>query len=58
MTKIDNEVQYKVALKRVEELMLKLPEDTPEDNPEMIELTLLGNLAADYEDEHYPIESP
>lgn len=58
MTKIENEVQYKVALKRVEELMLTLPEDTPEDNPEMVELILLGNLVADYEDEHYPIEQP
>lgn len=58
MTKIENEIQYKVALKRVEELMLTLPENTPADNPEMVELTLLGNLVADYEDENYPIEKP
>lgn len=58
MTKIENDIQYKVALKRVEELMLALPEDTPADNPEMVELTLLGNLVADYEDENYPIEKP
>lgn len=58
MTKIANETQYKVVLKRVEELMLSLPEDTQEDNPEMVELTLLGNLVADYEDEHYPMEKP
>ena len=58
MTKIENETQYKVALKRVEELMLSLPEDTPAENPDMVELTLLGNLVADYEDEHYPIEKP
>ena len=53
MTKIENEMQYQVALKRVEELMLRLPEDTPEDDPEMEELTLLGNLVADYDEEHY-----
>lgn len=58
MTKIENEMQYQVALKRVEELMLRLPEDTPEDTPEMVELTLLGNLVADYDEEHYPIEKP
>ena len=58
MTKIENEIQYKIALKRVEELMLSLPEDTPEDTPEMVELTLLGNLVADYEEEHFPIERP
>ena len=51
MTKIENEMQYQVALKRVEELMLRLPEDTPEDDPEMVELTLLGNLVADYDEE-------
>lgn len=58
MTKIENEMQYRVALKRVEELMLNLPEDTPEDDPQMVELTLLGNLVADYDEEHYPIGKP
>lgn len=58
MTKIENETQYQVALKRVEELMLGLPEDTPEDDPQMVELILLGNLVADYDEEHYPIGKP
>lgn len=58
MTKIENELQYRVALQKVEELMLGLPEDTPEDDPRMIELTLLGNLVADYDEENYPIEKP
>lgn len=58
MTKIENERQYQVALKRVEELMLSLPEDTPADDPLMVELTLLGNLVADYDEEHYPLEEP
>ncbi len=47
-----------MALKRVEELMLSLPEDTPEDDPQMVELILLGNLVADYDEEHYPIGEP
>lgn len=58
MTKIENEKQYQIALKRVEELMLSLPEDTPEDDPKMVELILLGNLVADYDEEHYPIGEP
>ena len=58
MVKIENEIQYAGALKRVEELMLKLPEDTPIDNPEMVELELLGNLVADYEEDNYPIGEP
>ncbi len=58
MTKIENEMQYQVALRRVEELMLSLPEDTPADDPQMVELTLLGNLVADYDEEHYPIGKP
>lgn len=58
MTKIENEKQYQATLKRVEYLMMTLPEDTPEDDPTMIELTLLGNLVADYDEEHYPIGTP
>ena len=58
MVKIENEIQYQGALKRVEELMLTLPEDTPKDDPAMVELELLGNLVADYDEEHYPIGTP
>lgn len=58
MTKIENEMQYQVIFRRVEELMLGLPEDTPADDPRMVELTLLGNLVADYDEEHYPIGQP
>lgn len=58
MVKIENEKQYEGALKRVEELMLSIPENTPKDYPEMVELELLGNLVADYEEEYYPIGKP
>lgn len=54
--KIKRGEQYKAALKRVEELMLELPEGTPENDPAMKELTMLGNLVADYEEKHYPID--
>ena len=58
MVKIENETQYQGALKRVEELMLTLPEDTPREDPLMVELELLGNLVADYDEEHYPVGKP
>lgn len=58
MVKIENETQYNGALKRVEELMLTLPENTPENDPGMVELLLLGNLVADYEETNYPIGNP
>lgn len=58
MVKIETEAQYQGALKRVEELMFKLSDDTPQDDPEMVELTLLGNLVADYDEEHYPVGEP
>lgn len=38
--------------------MLSIPENTPKDYPEMVELELFGNLVADYEEEHYPIGKP
>lgn len=47
-----------MSLKRVEELMLTLPEDTQAEDPRMVELTLPGNLVADYYEEHYPIAKP
>lgn len=54
--KIGREEQCIAALKRVEELMLQLPEGTPEYDPDMKELTILGNLVADYEEKYFPID--
>ena len=45
-------------MKRVEELMDKLPDTTPEDDPEMKELIILGNLIAEYDEIHYPVGEP
>lgn len=58
MTQIDTEKEYLAIMARIEELLSIVNEDTPEDNIYSIELTLLSNLAADYEDVHYPIEVP
>ncbi|MCM1337674.1 MAG: helix-turn-helix domain-containing protein [Candidatus Amulumruptor caecigallinarius] len=58
MTKIENETQYDWTMQRIEELLPLVKDDTPLDDPNSIELGLLSNLAADYEDEHFPMESP
>ncbi len=58
MTKIENEAQYEWAMQRIEELLPLVDEKTPITDPNSIELGLLSNLAADYEDEHFPMETP
>ena len=58
MTKIESEAQYEWALNRVEELFEIVQEDTPETDPLYLELKLLGNLVADYEEDHYSLGEP
>ena len=58
MTKIENEIQYNWAVSRVEELLPKVNDNTPLDDPNSIELELLSNLVADYSDEHFSLGEP
>ncbi len=58
MTRIENELQYKAAMARIEELLPLVTEDTPEDDMKSVELVLLSNLVADYDEEHYPVTPP
>lgn len=58
MTRIESEKQYQAAMARIEELLRLVTEDTPEDDIHSVELVLLSNLVADYDDAHYPVESP
>ena len=58
MTRIENEAQYEWAVARVEELLPLVDDNTPLDDPNSIELVLLSNLVADYDQEHYPIAPP
>ena len=58
MAKIKNEKQYQIILKRVEELMDIVKEDTSPNNPDFVELDLLADLAEEYEMENYPVEQP
>ena len=54
MAKIQNETAYKAAMDRIEELLPLVDDNTPLNDKNLIELDLLSELVADYEDEHYP----
>ena len=58
MTKLENEAQYLWAESRVEELLPLIDDNMPQDDPVYIEFVLLGNLVADYSEEHYSIGEP
>ena len=58
MTKIENQAQYEWAVKRVEELLPLVDDNTPLNDPNSIELELLSNLVADYSEEHYALGEP
>lgn len=58
MTKITTEEQYRAAMERIEELLKIVDDSTPQDSKDSVELVLLSNLVADYEEEHYPIKNP
>jgi HTH-type transcriptional regulator / antitoxin HigA len=58
MTKINNENEYEVLCARIEELLKIVDNDTPVTDKNFIELNILSNLVADYEEEYYPISTP
>ena len=45
-------------MSRIEELLKIVDDNTPADDKNSIELVILSNLVADYEDIHYPISKP
>lgn len=50
--------QYKLAQKRVEDLLPLVDDSTPLDDPKAIELMMMSDIVIDYEQEHFPIEKP
>ena len=58
MVQIKNEKQYKAACDRINELLKVVGNDTPADDKNMLELDLISDLVADYEEEHYPVVAP
>jgi len=57
MNKITKD-QYEFALERIEELLPIVDDNTPTNDKNVIELTLLSDIVIAYEEEHYPIGKP
>ena len=57
MNKITKE-QYEFALARIEELLPLVKDDTPANDRNAVELTLMSDIVIDYEKEHFPIAKP
>ena len=57
MSKVTKE-QYEFALARVEELLPLVDDNTPANDRNAVELTMMSDIIIDYEKEHYPIGKP
>lgn len=57
MAHIKTEEQYRAALERVEELLKVVNNETPYNDKNLLELDMISDLVADYEEEHFPIVS-
>lgn len=55
---IETEIQYDAIMKRIDELLKVVNDDTPKNDKDFIELMLLSDIVATYEDVHYPITTP
>lgn len=58
MAKIENKAAYDATMARIEELLPLVDDNTPKSDKNLIELELLSELAEEYEEKNYPIESP
>lgn len=57
MRKITKE-QYEFALARIEELLPLVTDETPANDRNAVELTMMSDIVIEYEKEHYPMEKP
>lgn len=57
MAKITKE-QYEFALSRIEELLPIVDDNTPANDRNAVELTMMADVVIAYEKEHYPIGKP
>lgn len=58
MAKINTELQYEKVLERVDELLREVDNLAPENDKKYIELDLLSDLVAEYEEKYFPVEKP
>lgn len=52
------ERQYEFALQRIEELLPLVDDNTPANDRNAVELTLMSDIVIAYEKEHFPISKP
>ena len=57
MSRITKE-QYEFALARIEELLPLVTDETPANDRNAVELTMMSDIVIEYEKEHYPIAKP
>lgn len=50
--------QYEFALQRIEELLPLVDDNTPANDRNAVELTLMSDIVIAYEKEHFPINKP
>jgi HTH-type transcriptional regulator/antitoxin HigA len=50
--------QYEFAQARIEELLPLVDDNTPANDKNAVELTMMSDIVIAYEKEHYPIEKP
>lgn len=58
MAQIKTEQEYRSLMKRIDELVEIVNDDTPKSSKEYVELDIISGLVAEYEDVHYPISKP
>ena len=58
MAQIKSEAAYRAALKRIDELLPLVNDDTPTDDKNYLELDMISDMVEEYEDIHYPIGKP
>ena len=58
MAQIKSEAAYRVALKRIDELLPLVNDSTPKDDPNYLELDMVSDMVEEYEEQHYPIGKP
>jgi HTH-type transcriptional regulator/antitoxin HigA len=58
MAELTDERQYETLIERIEELLPLVNNNTPADNRYLVELNIISDLVAEYEEKYYPIEMP
>ncbi len=56
--KNQEQMMYEYALLRIEELLPKVTEETPFDDPAALELAIMSEAVISYETKHFPMEKP